>query len=836
MASNTAFEDYVGHSLGELAATRFDTLFQRRGHPERLSETGPSPFAGLVPAEFSASRSGVAGGPIVDVETRPVRVRRSRSLVTLVTLRERGTPAHGSDNDALMRIAAQVARFAGWYFDIPSERIVWGDGVYDLLKMHGEVPAGSAVLEMFEPHDRASVVAAFEACMRDGVPIDLHARMRDAVGTLLHVRLVGEAERDSTGTVVRINGAFHDISMVVSHKAEQRAMAERLRRTLDQMRDAISFIDRDWKFTFSNQYALELAGVSDAEIRQLTLWDLFPAATESEFGAIYRRAMYDGISGSARKYVEPWACWFDVVAHPTAEGIAIIVRDVTEDQEARVKLDEYTAKVASQAALLDAARDAIMVRSLDGVISYWNKGAESIYGWSAAEATGRNVRELIYDDPKRFDEATELLRDEGYWTGEIEQRRSDGSVVIADCRWQLVRDDDGTPVAVFAVTSDITDYKREQEQRLRAQRLESLGTLAGGIAHDLNNVMTPILLATQLLHQDESDPRRRELITLVNGVAKRGASMINQVLSFARGSKGKREHVEIRRLLDELSTVCRETFPDEIELDFATCPRSLAVQGDSTELFQVLVNLANNARDSMPQGGRLSVSVRAVGSEVVVAVTDTGSGMSEEVRSRIFEPFFTTKSPDIGTGLGLATSIAIVKSHGGTMNVVSAPQRGTTVELALPVADAQPASPSDDHAPRPSVVSGRGRRVLVVDDEPSIRDLLSQTLEREGYRVETANSSEAALVLADPGHAVDVLVTDVVMPLVSGEELARVAAERPHPVAVVFMSGIGLSVEAQAALERHRAHFLPKPFTSTALVETLEASWSSACSDRMHNR
>ncbi|MEN0085220.1 MAG: PAS domain S-box protein [Leifsonia sp.] len=775
---------------------------------------------------------------LLDVTIIPIRGEDGEVAAVLAIARDIGdveraaTAAAG--NEALVRMAARMAGFAGWSVDIPTGRIEWSEDLYRLLGMEpGRVPTDAESLAFFEPEDRKAVREAFQRSVLDGVPLDVRATMVDAAGRRIHAHLVGETERDDNGDVVRLHGAFHDVTALVRHREEQRAMARLLRSSLDQVHDAIGFVDRGWRFTFANSWAIRLAGLDESRLREKTIWEHFPTALGSPFERLYRDAMDRGLNGSARAFSPEWGRWFEVDVHPTEEGIAIMVRDVTEDQEARTKLDQYTRRVEAQAALLDAARDAILVRDLDGTIRYWNRGAEATYGIPAAEAVGRSVRELLYDEPELFDRAMEALLRDGFWVGELRQRRADGSVLIADCRWQLTRGEDGQ-VSVFAVNSDITEHRRQEEQRIRAQRMESLGTLAGGIAHDLNNVLTPILMAVQHLRDDEPDPRRRATLDAVESAAERGAGMIRQVLSFARGAEVQHSAVDLAGLLREVGRFCGETLPRSIEL-VVDAPACLpAVSGDETELFQVLVNLATNARDAMPDGGRLAIAAAAGDGTVRVEVRDTGAGMDAATAGRILEPFFTTK--ESGTGLGLATSAAIVKAHGGELRVDTAPGGGTAVSFALPAIEdvaPPPAAPAQGPTTGPAGIvprPGGGRRVLVVDDEPAIGELVRQTLDRSGFVTEVAHGRDA-LELIEGGRRFDAVLTDVMMPGVSGDAIARLLAAEHPETAVVLMSGMLPGPGTREAVERDGARFLAKPFTPAALLATLEAAFAGLGTD-----
>ncbi|WP_431219401.1 PAS domain-containing hybrid sensor histidine kinase/response regulator [Leifsonia xyli] len=819
---NAALVELLGYPAEQLAGMRFDSLL----HPDSVEAT----MARFREAVAGANRRYVTRvvtpeGAVrpLDVTIIPLRGDDGAVAAVLAIARDIGdverAAAAAAGNEALLRMAARIAGFAGWFVDVETNRIEWSEGLFRLVGLQpGRVPVDEEALALFQPEDRRAVWDAFERTIQHGDPLDLHATVIDASGKPMHAHLAGEAQRDESGRIVRVHGAFHDVSALVRHREEQRAMARLLRSSLDQVHDAIGFVDREWRFTFANSWALQLAGIDEGRLRDHTLWEMFPTTMGGPFERIYREAMDRGLAGTARAFVPDWGCWFEVDAHPTEEGIAIIVRDVTEDQRSREKLEEYTRRVEAQAALLDAARDAIIVRDLRGTVRYWNGGAETIYGIPAAQAVGRSIRDLLYEDPVEFDAADANLLRDGYWVGELRQRRADGSPIVADCRWQLSRGEDGQ-VTVFAVNSDITEYRREQEQRIRTQRMESLGTLAGGIAHDLNNVLTPILMSVQLLRQDEQDPRRRDMLDALDAAAQRGAAMIRQVLSFARGSEGRRAPVDVVALLWELGRFCRETLPKSIEVRVESPDRLPAISGDETELFQVLVNLVTNARDAMPDGGVLTIRASESDHGVRLEVRDSGCGMDARTASRILEPFFTTKAT--GTGLGLPTSAAIVKAHGGELEVDSAPGAGTAIGFELPGLAVAPPWPRA--ADVPVAGPGRGRRVLVVDDEEAICELVRQTLDQRGFVTEVAQGVEA-LELLMQGRRFDAVLTDVMMPGVQGDAIARrLAAEQPH-TAVVLMSGMLPGPGTRNAVERDGAQFLAKPFTPAELLAALDAA------------
>ncbi len=492
-------------------------------------------------------------------------------------------------------------------------------------------------------------------------------------------------------------------------------------------------------------------------------------------------------------------------------------------------------RIVEQAALLDKASDAILVRTLDGRIEYWNKGAERLYGWRAEEAVGRDAATVLRNESARVREALAKVVETGEWIGELEKEKRGGGRVVVESRWSLVRDEAGRPRAILTIDTDVTERKLLEAQFLRAQRMESIGTLAGGIAHDLNNVLSPILMAVEILGRSVSDDRGRRMLATIDSSARRGADMVKQVLTFARGIEGERIVLQPRHVLKEMEKIVRETFPKTLQFRVEAAADLWNVCGDATQIHQVLLNLCVNARDAMPHGGVLALKADNVvvddhyaalhldarpGPYVVLSVTDTGAGIPEGLRERIFEPFFTTKDTGKGTGLGLSTSLAIVRSHGGFVNLYTEIGRGTTFKVYLPAATTQTVAPS---APQAGAPLGRGELVLVIDDEAAIREITQDTLEAHGYRVLTASEgAEAVALFARSAGGVAVVLTDMTMPLMDGQATIRALRRIDPNVPIIATSG--LAANGLAAPEDGTTQaFLLKPYTAERLLTTLRA-------------
>ncbi|HZN08233.1 MAG TPA: PAS domain S-box protein [Pyrinomonadaceae bacterium] len=503
--------------------------------------------------------------------------------------------------------------------------------------------------------------------------------------------------------------------------------------------------------------------------------------------------------------------------------------DITERKRAEEQIRE-------QAELLDQAQDAIMVRDLDHNVLFWNKGAEKIYGWSASEVIGKNAQEILFKERSRqFEEARKELIANGEWSGEMRQTRRDGSEIIVESRWTLVRDEREQPKSVLVINTDVTEKKRMESQFLRAQRMESIGTLAGGIAHDLNNVLSPILMAVDMLQLKTTDESSKRWLDVLRTNAERGGNMVRQVLSFARGIEGERVALQPKHLIKEIVKILRETLPKSIEISFKVPDSLWIISADATQMHQVLMNLCVNARDAMPEGGSISIMAENVyldenyarmhieakaGRFVVVSVADTGPGMPPEIQNRIFEPFFTTKEMTKGTGLGLSTALTIVKSHGGFINVYSELHKGSQFALYLPALNT-PGS-VDAAVAQTDLPLGNGELILVVDDEDSIREITRGTLETFGYRVLTASDGTEALALyADKKNEIAAVLTDMVMPFMDGPATIR-ALQRMNPkVRILAASGLGTGHHAGEGVLEGVAVFLNKPYTAEKLLKTL---------------
>jgi PAS domain S-box-containing protein len=356
-------------------------------------------------------------------------------------------------------------------------------------------------------------------------------------------------------------------------------------------------------------------------------------------------------------------------------------------------------RIREQAALLDCARDAICLNDMSQNILYWNKGCERLYGWSAREALGRSANDLLFQDDLACPaEALHSLIRKGEWQGELGQITRENKKIVVESRWTLMRDEAGAPKSILIINTDVTEKRQIEAQLLRTQRMETIGALAGGIAHDLNNVLTPILMGVGLLRKEMVSPESAQMLDLMGKSARRGSEMVKEILSFSRGMSGQQTMVNLKHLIMEMIGLARTTFPGSISIRTEIADDLYPVVGNSTQFHQVLLNLCVNARDAMPKGGTLVIKARNTtsaenlpadcglnaGASVLLSVSDTGHGIPPELKKKIFEPFFTTKELGQGTGLGLSTVTGIIKTHGGFLDLVSEVGHGTEFKIYLP--------------------------------------------------------------------------------------------------------------------------------------------------------
>jgi len=537
----------------------------------------------------------------------------------------------------------------------------------------------------------------------------------------------------------------------------------------------------------------------------------------------------------------------------TAGGMMVLsaIRDVTdrkriEDELVRAneelgrrkdrQLWEYQNRLAL---VVDSSHDAIIAKNLDGVITNWNKGAERIYGYKAEEVIGRPIALLAPAD--RRDEIVNIINDirAGRQVEHFETVRitKDGKHLNVSISVSPIREEGGEIVGASTIARDVTAQKKAEDQLRQAQKMEAVGRLAGGVAHDFNNILGIITSCTELLRPKMGDDAlTAELAGYIRDACKRGATLTRQLLAFSRKQPVQARVLELNERMQDVCKLLRPLMGDDVSVVFIPRSPSAFVEVDPGQLDQIVLNLAVNARDAMPQGGKFVMETDTAdfdeafvrehppmkaGRYVMIAVSDNGIGMDEATRSRIFEPFFTTKEVGKGTGLGLATVYGIVKQSGGHIWVYSELGHGTSFKVFLPCAD-EKAGMARAVEEEMAFPRGEGITVLLVEDDQIMRRLTRRMLEEQGYSVVDAENGKAALQeAATYSGVIDLVLTDVVMPGVSGPELVLHLMKSHPETKFVYMSGYTGELVADHGL-REDVPLLEKPFTRTALLTTIQ--------------
>ncbi|MCD8533817.1 MAG: CHASE2 domain-containing protein [Verrucomicrobia bacterium] len=490
-------------------------------------------------------------------------------------------------------------------------------------------------------------------------------------------------------------------------------------------------------------------------------------------------------------------------------------------------------RIREQASLLDQARDAILVCTLEGYVTYFNRCAGDLYNWKSEDSKPDQcfsfLKTLVY--PEHFNDIVKQAQSRGEWVGEILQFRADGNRISIDSRWTIFNPPAIGTTHILMINTDITQKKIMEEQLYRAQRMDTIGAIAGGVAHDLNNILSPILMGVQLLKRQSPQPHDLKLLDAIESSTRRGAQMIHQVLAFSKGRLAEKTSVDPRKILVELEQFLVSTFPESIKIRMIIPDDLWTIMADSTQVHQVLLNLSINSRDAMPDGGELLIAADNAefsqngepippglhsGRHVLIMVSDSGSGMDESVAKKVFEPFFTTKPVGKGTGLGLASVANIVKYHNGAIQLHTEPGNGTTFEIYFPATPAsnEPVSP----APSSLTLDPASRYVLVVDEELAFRELIHGYLSEHGFVVATAGTgAEALSLLSSPGKRPDLAILNSSLPGFTNldKELFHTGPLAAIPLVLLHDSN---SPGFEDTLSDAEKIILQKPFTMDQLL------------------
>ncbi len=633
-------------------------------------------------------------GPAIKHALAEARLRRERKA-SEEALRE---------SEERFRQLAENIQDVLWLTDLSQNRLLYISPAYEVIwgRPRAELYApGRRWLDAIHPADRERMDEAVREKLASGAYNEEYRIIRPD-GSVRWIRDCAFPVSNAAGVVDRVVGVARDITERKDTEEVLRESERRFRELLENVELIAMTLDTSGAITFCNDYLLRTTGWERAEVLG-TDWFAKFSPGDAALKSLFCKSI---AAGTMPSHLEnPIATrageWRDVVWNNTVlrdgagkiVGTASLGEDVTERNRSEARLRD-------QAAMLDQAHEAIIVRDIGTrEITFWNQGAERLYGWTAQEALGEDFADLLYADQGAPDLVSPELLKAGEWRGERRHVSKAGKELIVGGHATLIRDEGGEPRSALVINIDLTERKALEEQLLRTQRLEGIGTLASGVAHDLNNILSPILMSVPLLQLALAGTPNESLVSIIGQSAERGASIVKQVLTFARGVEGERMIVQVHHLLRDMESIMRQTFPRSITIQNSARAGLWPVNGDATQLHQVLLNLCVNARDAMPKGGTLRIDAENLqidenyaamspgtkpGPYLLITVSDTGQGIPEEIRQKIFDPFFTTKEIGKGTGLGLSTVIGIVKSHGGFLAIESKPGQGATFKIYLP--------------------------------------------------------------------------------------------------------------------------------------------------------
>ncbi len=651
--------------------------------------------------------------------------------------------------------------------------------------------------------------------------VPIYERRMEVPGVRTGVSIVARAATPRAMAANAIEDARHKV----------RRSGERLKAIVDNLSESIATIDTSYRFiAFNDAYAEQFFEYSGMRITPgLNVIDCLRHLPREQNLAV--AAWGRALAGEEFDTVEelgdeqdPRVVEIRYSTLRTPDGILLgatrVARDVTERVNAQHQLARSTHEVERLATVIDQASESIIITDARGLIEYVNPAFERVSGYSSAEVIGRTPALLKSgrQDDGFYRELWQTISAGNSWSGHFTNKRKDGSLYEEEATISPVRNEDGVITHFAAIKRDVTIEIALEDQLRHAQKIEAIGTLAGGVAHDFNNMLQAMLTLVQIITRKHvvSDGGKDHLRQLEKTI-QRGAQLTKQLLLFARREKSNLRDIDLTAMMQELSTFLRRVVRENVQLTIETPSLPVVVKGDRGQLEQVIMNLTVNAIDAMPEGGQLTLTLRRNHERAALVIQDTGVGISDAIRDRIFEPFFTTKEAGHGTGLGLSVVHGIITTHGGTIDVEAPPGGGTRFRIALPL---QHGASEVECNETLVVVDGRGERVLLVEDEPSVRDGLSMMLSMLGYHVTVATDARDALERAER-ESFRILVTDYMLPDRPGLEVVRALRERQPEIKAILMSGYAAPGSIDDAIAAKEVRFLQKPFSSDDLARAL---------------
>ena len=713
-----------------------------------------------------------------------------------ITERKRAEEALG-ESERRLKESQEIAQLGQWELDLVSDRLYWSEGIFPLFEIDPDKFGASyeAFLELVHPDDREFVDKAYTDSVRDKTPYNIVHRLLLKDGKIKYVNEICRTEYDEDGNPLRSLGTVQDITKYIQVEERLKKSEEKYRTLFEEARDAIFVSEAETGIIIDcNQAASVLVGRAKSEIVGKHQRILHPTEElEEEFSSTFKQHLEDkeGQTLDAHvitkdgkiRHVAIKANVFELKGKRFLLGIFHDITGRKRMEEALRKSEEKYQDLYDNAPDMYVSVDAETEKIIE-----CNQTLADRLGYRKEEIIGRPVFDMYTPDSAEYSkrDVFPVFVKTGKIEGEeLQLQRKDGTTVDVYLKASAIRDHQGNILYSISSWRDITEKKKLEAQLQHAQKLESIGTLTSGVAHNFRNILSPISLYSQLIQMTYKDkPQLQEMAEKTEECVRRGAQLVNGLMQFCRKHIKKIETIDLAEVLRETYDLITKSFDKKIDIRLDIVD-SLLIRGDHSELSQVFMNLCTNARDAMPDGGKLSIEAGMEGDEALIAISDTGPGMDEQARRQCFDPFFTTKETDKGTGLGLSTAYGIVKDHGGEIQVFSELNNGTTFLLYFPLAF------SDERQRQAGVhevVKGSGEKVLIVDDEVDILEVLVKLTKRLGYSAAFADSGKAGFDKYKSWRP-DVVLLDRNMPGMDGPSCALSILEYDPEARIVLISG-----------------------------------------------
>lgn len=849
---NPAYSNMLGYAEAELHTLSLDDII----HPDDLQHsrtTVRDVIAGKLSQATHEQRSLRKGGGVVWVKVTLSPLRAVDGSITSVIMvaeditLQKQTELALLQHAELIRMGGKIARQGCWMREPGTVAATfWSDELYDIYEYDGlSPPSIDKVFSLVLPQYRTLAWSLFDELTVKGVRTEYECEILTFKGNHKWLRVVGEPQRDADGVIIKTIGVVQDITEQKAQQKEHERIKDRISSTLDSMTESFMIIGRNWELIYLNRAASDLMKMTLDTHPRGTIWEHKPWLIDTSIYHGYHKAMEENTPFQAEYYSERLKDWLEVFAYPCDEGLAVYFHSISDRKrlEQQIRESEQKLKYVAKATL-----DVVWERNLVDDTIEWDDGLRKL-GYPLAPDGGKSITpgafwlQRIHPQEKQsvlnsLDAALKSSKD--HWEATYRFLTADGDFIHVMDRGVVIRNSDAQPLRMIGGMADISERIKFEEHLQQSQRIESIGKLTGGLAHDFNNLLTVILGNAELLGTEAAHDRRLQIFTdAIIGSAIRGTDLTRRLLAFARRQSLEPAPVNLNRLLLAMEGLLSRSLGANIDVRIMPGNDLHMALVDSNQLEGAILNLCINSRDAMPAGGRIILETMNVtltessgkfledvvpGDYVALRVSDTGSGIPQELLGHVFEPFFTTKERGKGTGLGLSTVYGFIRQSNGYVSIESTVDAGTQVTLYLPITLQRELPPEVQLEP-PVVkpVYARGEEtILIVEDDIAVSSFAKQFLGSLGYCVLLAENGQCALEILDSTPGIDLLFTDIIMPGgMDGAELAREALSRYPNLRVLYTSGYTDNALLQQAGFDPEINFLPKPYTLTRMADRI---------------